>query len=205
MLQGLLADRFKLALHRQTKELSAYVVTIGKEGHKLKESTTEGPMDVKPTGMFRGTVVRADLDEIAALLSEPLQTPVINQTGLKGRYDFSADLAEYVTPELLNNKRPGPEVVQDMTAMAISAMQKQLGLNGGDESCRWRSRSSTTRKRRTENYATVFVYGIAEAPMIRAIAGVMLSAWTVWAQPRRRPGVAPSTGQARRNPLQAAA
>jgi uncharacterized protein (TIGR03435 family) len=129
MLQELLAERFKLALHRQTKEMQAYVVTIGKEGHKLTESTTEGPMDVKPTGMFRATVLRADLDEVASMLSTPLQTPVLNLTGLKGRYDFSADLAEHVTPELLNTKRPGPEMIQDMIAIAISAMRKQLGLN----------------------------------------------------------------------------
>jgi len=128
MLQELLAERFKLSLHRQTKDLQAYVVTVGKDGHKLTQSTTEGPMDLKPTGMFRGTVVRADLDEIAAMLSQPLQMPVVNQTGLTGRYDFSADLAEYVTPELLNTKRPGPELMQDMIAMAISAMNKQLGL-----------------------------------------------------------------------------
>jgi uncharacterized protein (TIGR03435 family) len=129
MLQGLLAERFKLALHRQTKELQAYAVTIGKDGHKLKESTTEGPMDVKPTGLFRANVERADLDEIASMLSQPLQMPVLNLTGLKGRYDFSADVAEYVTPELLNTKRPGPELMQDLIAMAINAMKKQLGLN----------------------------------------------------------------------------
>jgi uncharacterized protein (TIGR03435 family) len=123
MLQTLLAERFHLAVHRQTKEMSAYVVTVGKNGHKLQESTSEGAMDVKPAGLMIATVQRADLDELASMLSQPLQAPVVNMTGLKGRYDFKVDMAPYITPEVTNAKSP-----MDLIGVGITAMQEQLGL-----------------------------------------------------------------------------
>jgi uncharacterized protein (TIGR03435 family) len=50
MTQTLLADRFKLVYHKETKEMPAYIVTVAKGGHKLKPSEGEGEMDVKPNG-----------------------------------------------------------------------------------------------------------------------------------------------------------
>jgi len=43
MLQNLLAERFKLTIHRETKELPAYVLTVGKGGPKMKESEPMAP------------------------------------------------------------------------------------------------------------------------------------------------------------------
>ncbi len=123
MLQTLLAERFHLAVHRQTKEMSAYVVTVGKNGHKLQESQGEGAMDVKPAGPMVATIQRADLDELASMLSQPLQAPVVNMTGLKGRYDFKVDMAPYITPEVTSAKSP-----MDLIGVGITAMQEQLGL-----------------------------------------------------------------------------
>ncbi len=122
MLQTLLVERFQLAIHRQTKEMSAYVVTVGKNGHKMQESKTEGPMKVTPNGLMV-TVERADLDEAAAMLSQPLQAPVVNMTGLKGRWDFKADAAPYMTPEVMNAKG-----LPDVIGVGITALQEQLGL-----------------------------------------------------------------------------
>jgi uncharacterized protein (TIGR03435 family) len=125
MLQALLADRFKLAIHRQTKEMSAYVVVIGKNGHKMQESKTEGPSSLRPNGGRLGAVAeRADLDELATMLSQPLQAPVINMTGLKGRYDFKVDLTSYITDEMVKSKGPPPDII----GIAMAAMQEQLGL-----------------------------------------------------------------------------
>jgi uncharacterized protein (TIGR03435 family) len=42
MMQTLLAQRFKLTCHQETKELPAYVLTVAKGGHKLKQSESEG-------------------------------------------------------------------------------------------------------------------------------------------------------------------
>jgi uncharacterized protein (TIGR03435 family) len=123
MLRTLLAERFQLGVHHQTKEMNAYVVTVGKNGHKLTESKTDGAMDVKPAGPMVATIQHADLDELASMLSQPLQAPVVNMTGLKGRYDFKIDMAPYITPELTSSRNP-----QDIIGVGITAMQEQLGL-----------------------------------------------------------------------------
>jgi uncharacterized protein (TIGR03435 family) len=77
--------------------------------------------------MFGGSAVGADVDELMAMASQVLQTPVINLTGLKGRYDFSVDLSAELTPELIG-KRETPLMPADLVPMAASVMQKQLGL-----------------------------------------------------------------------------
>ena len=122
MLESLLAERFQLAIHRETKEMQAYVVTVGKGGHKMQESKTEGPMAVKQNGLV-AMVERADLDELAAMASQPLRAPVVNATGLKGRYDFKVDIAPYLTPEVTSAKNP-----TDLIGVGITALQEQLGL-----------------------------------------------------------------------------
>ena len=123
MMQALLADRFKLSFHRQSKELSAYAMTVAKGGAKRKESAP----DTKP---FRensavGTVVKAmTMKEWADFISGPMQTPVVDMTGLKGRYDFSLDFTAYL---------PGGEKVMNVAfdnanGIMIAAMQGELGL-----------------------------------------------------------------------------
>jgi uncharacterized protein (TIGR03435 family) len=124
MLQSLLADRFKLAFHRQSREMSAYVVLVGKNGHKLRKSQTEGAFDARPDGKAGVLVQHGDPDELAAMLSEPLQAPVINMTGLHGRYDFSIDIAPYLTQEIVTK----PNAPSDIIPLAITALQEQLGL-----------------------------------------------------------------------------
>lgn len=124
MLQALLKERLKLDLHRITKEMQAYVVTVGKNGHKLHESKTEGPPSLKPNGKMGVLAERADLDDLGRQLSEPLRAPVINMTGLTGRFDFTMDIAPYITEEVMKQ----PNSVPDIIAIAIVAIQEQLGL-----------------------------------------------------------------------------
>jgi uncharacterized protein (TIGR03435 family) len=122
MLRELLAERFQLAVHPETKELQAYAVTVGKNGHKMHESTTQGPMSIKPTGLVL-TVERADLDELCAMAQQPLKLPVVNLTGLTGKWDFKVDAAPYLTPEVTGAKN-----VTDLIGVAITAANEQLGL-----------------------------------------------------------------------------
>jgi uncharacterized protein (TIGR03435 family) len=51
-----------------------------------------------------------------------LQTPVVDKTGLSGRYDFTVDLSSY-----LADTKPGEQ--PDMTGIMVSALREQLGLN----------------------------------------------------------------------------
>lgn len=122
MLQTLLAERSHLTIHRATKEMQAYVVTVGKNGHKMTQSTTEGAMSIKPNGLVL-TIERADLDEVAAMATQPLRGPVVNATGLKGRWDLKLDAAPYLA-EAANVKE-----IPEMVGLAITAAREQLGLS----------------------------------------------------------------------------
>ena len=125
MMQALLAERFKLALHRETKEMQAYALVEAKGGHKLTPSqAADGPGVMPVPG--RGNVLggqSATLDQLAMFLSDPLRTPVIDMTGLKGRYDFTLDVTEYVRGE-----RPPGEPPPDPVSMIQMVLSKQLGL-----------------------------------------------------------------------------
>ncbi len=92
LLQKLLADRFKLTFHHDQKELSAYILTVAPGGPKFK-MTTAGPND-PPGFLFRGLgdlmVRNMDMKEFAnGMQSAVMDKPVIDQTGLKDKYDFN--------------------------------------------------------------------------------------------------------------------
>ena len=125
MLRALLADRFKLTFHRQSKELSAYALTVGKNGHKLQESKSG-----KAQTTSRGPNVKAEstsMQELAGFLSSALQTPAVDMTGLRGRYDFALDLTSFVTEK----GEPTKGAIRDAAEMAnilMAAIREQLGL-----------------------------------------------------------------------------
>jgi uncharacterized protein (TIGR03435 family) len=127
MLQGLLAERFKMATHRETKEITAYVLVEAKGGHKMKVSEAADGRGVRPVqqeGRTALTGQSATLDQLAMYLSGPLRTPVIDMTGLKGRYDFEFDLTSFGV-----NAPPEPgEAPRDPVAILQAALPKQLGL-----------------------------------------------------------------------------
>ena len=102
MLRGLLADRFKLALHRESRILPVLAVVVGKDGPKLKKSANRGDGDgqMKSAGVlvydFEGASMArlADLlDGLIRLPNEP--RPVVDETGLGGAYDFTLNLAKH--------------------------------------------------------------------------------------------------------------
>jgi bla regulator protein blaR1 len=103
MLQALLADRFKLTVHRETKELQEYSLVIAKNGPKLQESK---PGDTYPNGIKgpdgRGGAGMVGLDgtgglrfqglpigTLVGLLSAQLGCTILDKTGLTGNYDFT--------------------------------------------------------------------------------------------------------------------
>jgi len=123
MMQKLLADRFKLVFHRQTKEVQALILTPSKTGHKLKEVKEEGSPSFQ-TGKMNLTGRGATVGQLVKFLSHELRQPVIDQTGLTGRYDYFLDIAQYVTDEMRNQPGPPPEA----PTIIAQAMKKQLGL-----------------------------------------------------------------------------
>lgn len=126
MMQSLLTGRFGLAIHRIEKEMNCMALLQGKDGAKLTPSKDEGESlfqggNNKPIIHFG----RMSMQEFATLLSEPMQKPVVDMTGLKGRFDFTLDASNYVPPE----PAPGqPREHEDESYMVVRALQDQIGL-----------------------------------------------------------------------------
>jgi bla regulator protein blaR1 len=95
-LQALLADRFQLKIHRETKELPVYALAVAKNGPKLKENSAasdglgKGMMRMSP-GQLVGQQV--GLAFLAQDLAQRLGRTVLDRTGLKGTYDFELNFA----------------------------------------------------------------------------------------------------------------
>src|SRR5579883_151928 len=115
MLQSLLADRFHLVLHRETRPLQAYVIEVAKGGPKLEKAKTQESTTESGRGVLkvRGTT----MDRFAQVLARQMDLPVVNQTGLEGAFDFKLEW----TPE---NERSKP----DAGTSIFTAIQEQLGL-----------------------------------------------------------------------------
>lgn len=127
MLQPLLAERFHVELHRETKQMARYVLTIGKGGSKLTEVKADGPpaLDIRSRHMI--TSHRAPLSELVEALSWLLDRVVIDETSLKGVYDFKLEWS----PDDFQAKEPGAPTGDSPAEGGNSleaAIQDQLGL-----------------------------------------------------------------------------
>ncbi len=100
MMQALLAQRFKLEVHNETKEFSVFAQIVGKNGPKLKESPPEPAgesagarfgMSMSPSGVGRLEVKNGTMAALANTLARLLGRPVVDLTALTGRYDFDLE------------------------------------------------------------------------------------------------------------------
>ena len=126
MLQQLLTDRFHLAIHRENREMTVLVLTVSKGGHKLQPTDTEGTPNFT-VGKMNATGRGATIEPLIVLLSRELREPVIDQTGLTGRYNYFFDIDPYFSEEsrkAMSGAGPPP----DANAIVAVAMQKELGL-----------------------------------------------------------------------------
>jgi uncharacterized protein (TIGR03435 family) len=125
MLRKLLADRFKLESHTQIKEVSAMVLTVAKGGHKLKPVEVEGSPSFQ-TGKLSLTGQGATVAQLIAFLSKEIKIPIVDNTGLTGRYDYKLDINAFVTEEMMKNTNGGAPV--EAGGIIARAVQEQLGL-----------------------------------------------------------------------------
>jgi len=124
MLQSLLADRFRLVLHRQTKEFQVYVLSPGKNGPKLQESTSTGEGSIETTpGRMSVVVQRTPLSQMIDMLTPILGAPVVDMTGLKGKYDITVNLADYMA-----DMQSAGGVPADPLSIVKAALEEKLGL-----------------------------------------------------------------------------
>src|SRR5262249_9231900 len=125
MLQRLLAERFKFEFHRDKKEMPALILTVGKNGHKLKPVEAEGSPSFT-TGKLNLTGKGATIAQLTSFLSKQLRSPVIDQTGLTGRFNYFLDINAYITEEMRRTNSNGPPV--EAPSIIADAVQSQLGL-----------------------------------------------------------------------------
>jgi uncharacterized protein (TIGR03435 family) len=132
MVKKLLADRFQLKFHNEKKELPAYVLTVGKAEPKMTKD------DTNPNGLpglfFRQlgdlNVRNATMGDFAHLMqSAVLDRPVVDQTGLAGKWDFqlkwTPDDSQFSG---MGMRPPPPSEAADAPPPLFTAIQEQLGL-----------------------------------------------------------------------------
>ncbi len=145
-LQTLLRDRFNLTIHRETKELPIYDLTVAKRGPKLQTPNClqrePGDLTIAPgkyCGLIGGSMAGGRLqassttmENLARFLSSMLSRTVVDKTGITGEFDLQLTF----TPQRLTAPSPdvgGPRpadgaATADLGPDIFTAMQEQLGL-----------------------------------------------------------------------------
>ena len=132
MVQKLLADRFQLTFHHEKKELSVYALVVAKGGSKIVKS--EGNPNGPPALLFRGLgnlpVRNATMADFASVMQRAvLDRPVVDQTGLEGRYDFALNWTPDETQfASLGGVPPSAGDKPDAPPDLFTAIQQQAGL-----------------------------------------------------------------------------
>jgi uncharacterized protein (TIGR03435 family) len=116
MLQAMLADRFALKAHRESRELPIYVLTVAPGGAKMKKTAADGQGGNANYSSGKVTAREISVEALAANLSFAVGRPIVNKTGLEGGYDLMLDYA----PEGADASDPRPSL--------FTALKEQLGL-----------------------------------------------------------------------------
>jgi uncharacterized protein (TIGR03435 family) len=117
-LQSLLTDRFHLAYHRETEEFPVYELMVEKSGPKLTPHASdrgEGTSSQGRDGVYHMTGTDLTMTGFSNFLAGHLDRPVIDRTGISGRYDVTLDWAS-------------AETGLGTLPSIFSALQEQLGL-----------------------------------------------------------------------------
>ena len=127
MLQTLLADRFKLTMHRETKEMPVYALVVAKRGSKLQQAKNEGEGSMRMEG-GRMTFRSYSLAQFADFLSKlrSVDRPVLDMTGLTGHFDFAVQFADLLPDGSVEAKHAAEQAFQDPSLPMT--MAEQLGL-----------------------------------------------------------------------------
>src|SRR5579863_87934 len=125
MLQTLLADRFQLRVHRETKEMPVYDLVVSKNGPKMKESAPDTKPDTNiitaSSALWKIKWSNLSMADFVSRIASNFDRPVLDRTGLKAGYDFTLEYTRS-NPELIARDSP------DFDNSIFTAVQEQLGL-----------------------------------------------------------------------------
>jgi uncharacterized protein (TIGR03435 family) len=141
MLQSLLADRFKLTLHRETKEVPALALTLAKgsanKTTRLVQADNSGcqpePSPSNPCDHIKGfpggiSGEKVSMPQLSLALGSMLRRTVVDQTGLDGVFDFKLDLALAGSAPTAGGNPSAPNDEMDGPSALVAGLQDQLGL-----------------------------------------------------------------------------
>jgi len=132
MVRAMLADRFHLQVHAETRQEPVFDLQVARGGIKIKEvdppvpPAKEGRVSAA-MGDRNGRMIgnKSTMAGLASALTIFLQRPVIDQTGLRGYYDFDV---RWSAPEAPGGQPPSPGFGTEGTGLLISNLQDQFGL-----------------------------------------------------------------------------
>jgi len=130
MLQALLAERFQLKIHSETHEKPVYALVVGKGGSRLKENAAgSGVTRFNRKGrdvemVFTGTPIDSLISQFPRMPG--IDRPVLDETGLGGKYDFLFSLTDVQLG--LRVEQSGIPAADAEGASVFTALQDQLGL-----------------------------------------------------------------------------
>jgi uncharacterized protein (TIGR03435 family) len=131
MLQKLLADRFQLKIHHESRERPVYALVVDKNGPRMKENndlkSAPAPM-IRFTGRGKATAQIVSMSYMVQFLTSQVGKLVVDQTGLKSSYDFTLEWTP--DPGLVTGRVGPPDAPpppEDGPSI-FTALREQLGL-----------------------------------------------------------------------------
>jgi uncharacterized protein (TIGR03435 family) len=158
MMQGMLADRFKLKVHHENKELPIYALVVAKGGPKLKEADPNAPMPNAPNGMKMpeggpngigmkmpegaphgngmmmmtpGSITARGIPiaNLVNILTMQLHRQVVDKTGLTGKYDIDLKFGPEDGKAMMQGDPSAPgPVTADSGPSIFTALEEELGV-----------------------------------------------------------------------------
>jgi len=131
MLQNLLAERFSLVIHRERQQQRVYGLMVGKSGLKLRRSVLAADGTVPPPAFNNGIMqTNPSMEQLAEILTQRQDRPVVNMTNLTGNYQVVLDIRVPPPPPRAagGGERPSSLPNEDFVGDALYRAMSKGGL-----------------------------------------------------------------------------